>query len=116
MERLRSLGLLVSMAGAIAFAWAVFFTGEDAQARPQYLAQFSKQFPDVKEANTAKCNTCHVGKEKKDRNDFGKALAKELGKDAKTKDAKIIESALKKTADQAPFKDRLKGGKLPVGE
>jgi hypothetical protein len=72
----------------------------------------------------AKCNVCHVGKTKKVRNDYGKALGalvtKKDGKDS----AKIQEAFDKVAAEKSKpgdansptFGDLIKEGKLPGGE
>ena len=97
----------------------VLISGDDsAQARPQYNKAFQKKYTKVTEAKTKKCAVCHVGKKKKDRNNFGKALAKNIGK--KQKDPKKIEAAFTKTEKEKSaikdktFGDLLKDGKLPA--
>ena len=72
----------------------------------------------------AKCNVCHVGKTKKVRNDYGKAVgALVTKKDAK--DAPKIEEALKKVAGEKSkpddassptFGELISQGKLPSPE
>ena len=72
----------------------------------------------------AKCNVCHVGKTKKVRNDYGKAVgALVTKKDAK--DAAKIEDALKKVAGEKSkpddassptFGELISQGKLPSPE
>ena len=70
----------------------------------------------------AKCNICHEGKIKKNRNDYGKALA-ELLKKTDEEDKEKILAALKKVEgkridpkdDQSPtFGQQIRAGKLPV--
>ncbi|MCA9208616.1 MAG: hypothetical protein KDA55_09690 [Planctomycetales bacterium] len=77
-------------------------------------------------AAETKCNVCHYGKSKKNRNDFGKALSKHITKgkasDLKKEDpaaakaaiAEALEKALaeKKEGDKT-FGDVLKAGMLP---
>lgn len=68
-------------------------------------------------AAEAKCNICHVGKDKKDRNAYGKELAKHLKKD----DGKNVEKIKKALTDvesaKSPggktFGELIKEGKLP---
>jgi hypothetical protein len=72
----------------------------------------------------AKCNICHVGKTKKVRNDYGKAVgALVTKKDAK--DSAKIKEALEKVADEKSkpndsssptFGELISQGKLPSGE
>lgn len=99
-----------------------------ANARPDYNKQFQETYKESKvidAAKKAKCNTCHYGKSKKNRNDFGKALGKHLTKDVyktrnKDKEAfkkKIVE-ALKavekeKATGGETFGKLIEGGKLP---
>jgi hypothetical protein len=55
----------------------------NATARPQYFKQFQAHYKDsdvLAAAKKEKCLTCHFGKKKKDRNDYGKALSKHLTK------------------------------------
>ena len=72
----------------------------------------------------AKCNVCHVGKSKKDRNAYGEALAKLLDKkedkDNKDKIRQALETVAKessKPADAAAptFGALIEQGKLPGG-
>ncbi len=72
----------------------------------------------------AKCNVCHYGKSKKNRNDYGQALAKELTKKDGKEIAKIQAAldkvaALKSKADDAgspTFGELIQQGKLPALE
>jgi len=72
----------------------------------------------------AKCNVCHVGKSKKDRNAYGEALAKLLDKKEDAKNVEKIRKALEDVAAQssdpakadAPtFGQLIAEGKLPGG-
>lgn len=71
----------------------------------------------------AKCNVCHAGKSKKERNEYGKALATLLKK-GDAKDTAKIQDALEKVAAMksssadasAPtFGELISQGKLPGG-
>jgi len=106
------------------------------------IAPFSKQFKktyvdDNKEAPKAfsdavakaKCNVCHYGKTKKNRNDYGAALSKLLDKkdpdfktaaikaDPKPAEKKILEAfekvAKMKNESGKTFGDLIKAGTLP---
>ncbi len=73
----------------------------------------------AKKVETLKCAVCHDPKDKKKRNDYGKALDKLLDKkeDAKNKE-KIIKSLDTVYGEKVPgkdetFGDRIKAGKLP---
>src|SRR3954467_4490542 len=86
------------------------------EARPPYKKAFEKKYPKVKKAD---CNICHVGEEKKDRNDYGKAVGEALGA-TKVTDPKKIEKALdtaakKEVSEGKTFGDKLKKGERPAG-
>lgn len=113
-----------------------------ASALPPINVQFHEKYSALKgevEAklgteSTAKCNVCHVGKSKKDKNEYGKAVGKYVTKAAITKikeDAgddldkaqaetkKYILEGLDKTeAEKSPsgktYGEILKSGKLPI--
>lgn len=67
------------------------------EARPQYLKVFKKVYPDAC-ADKVKCTLCHAEKTKKERNDYGAKLEKELG-ETNVKDESKIEEALKKIGE-----------------
>jgi hypothetical protein len=105
-----------------------------AHARQQYSKAFNEKYadPNSKDAAvkklataiaTAKCNTCHEGTKKTDRNRYGKELSKLLSKNEKAKDKieKALEDAAKikvdeKDAKSKTYGDLLKDGLLPGGE
>ena len=102
--------------------------GAAAQARPLYYQWWMQKYPDVTKKNNVKaavkCNVCHVGTKKEDRNDYGKAIIKGLDgkKNVKKKDKQIFEDALKTaegeksgTPDKT-FGDLLQAGELPVSK
>jgi len=71
---------------------------------------------------TAKCNVCHEGSSKKDRNAYGQALDKLLDKKEDAKNVEKIRKALEEVAalpsdpakaDSPTFGALLKEGKLP---
>jgi ssDNA-binding Zn-finger/Zn-ribbon topoisomerase 1 len=85
------------------------------EARPPYKKAFEKKYPKVKKVD---CNVCHVGEDKKERNEYGKAMGEALGA-TKVTDAKKIEKALgaaekHKDADGNPYGDKLKKGEKPT--
>jgi len=95
------------------------------QARPNYLKWWIATYPDVaKKNNVAKaiqCNLCHVGTNKKNRNDYGKAIVKALDGATKAKKS-VLEDALKtvegeksSTPDKT-FGDLLKAEELPYSK
>lgn len=99
-----------------------------ADARPNYPKVLDKVegFKKIEsEAAEAKCNVCHYGKTKKNRNDFGKALIKGgLKKDAYDEVQKDLDKLgkllndhvdkLLKSEDGKAFKERIEAGKLPA--
>ncbi|HEX4071574.1 MAG TPA: hypothetical protein VHX68_10400 [Planctomycetaceae bacterium] len=114
--------------GLLAIAFLVTTTARQAQARPLYYQWWLQKYPDVAKKNNVKaavkCNVCHVGTKKSDRNDYGKALIKGLDghKNVKKKDKDIFDNALKTaegeksgTPDKT-FGDLLKDGELPVAK
>lgn len=109
---------------------------QEAEAIPAFKKEFDdmyvkKDSADPKEKGFAeavakvKCNVCHVGTKKKDKNAYGIELDKLLDKKADVKDAAKIQDALKKVAemhskpgdDSSPtYGDLIKEGKLPCEE
>jgi hypothetical protein len=97
---------------------------QKAEARPLYLLKaFQPNYPELKEPIKelkVKCDICHYGKEKKDRNNYGAALHEALGKDQKDiKDVEKLKAGLKK-AEEMPsavegktFGQLIHEGKLP---
>jgi hypothetical protein len=81
----------------------------------------------VDAVGTAKCNVCHMGKSKKDKNEYGKAVGKYLTKDEYNKiksdadaakkyiDAGLDKAATEKSASGQTFGDLIKAGQLPGG-
>ncbi len=70
-----------------------------------------------------KCNVCHEGKSKKNRNEYGKALDELLDRKTDKENKEKIIAALKtveakhvdpKDENSPTFGDRIKAGKLPV--
>ncbi|NCY02373.1 MAG: hypothetical protein EBX36_05555 [Planctomycetia bacterium] len=77
------------------------------------------------EVDAAKCNVCHMGSSKKERNAYGNALAERLDKKEDAKNVEKIRKALEEVAalpsDPAAsgsptFGALLKQGKLPAGK
>ena len=104
-----------------------------ASARPAWaIKQFQDEFkelyvkegsPLAAELERVKCNVCHVGKEKKERNAYGKALDERLDKKVDKANKEKIRKMLEEVAalpsdpakpDSPTFGALLKEGKLPV--
>ena len=95
------------------------------------IKQFADEFkavyveegtPLAAEVEKAKCNVCHMGKSKKDRNAYGQALSelldKKEDKDNKDKIRQALETVAAKPsagAGSPTFGDLIKEGKLPGG-
>ena len=98
-------------------------------ARPNYKAALDAATKDSKAADLlkeAKCNACHFGDKKTNRNDFGKAMNKHIDKDTfnklkddKDKLSKKIEEAVKaalkeKSPSGKTFGELIDAGELPA--
>lgn len=117
--RLAVLGLSFALAGSAREAFAI----------KQFADEFKEVYvkegtPLAAEVETAKCNVCHKGKSKKDRNAYGEALAKLLDKKEdkanKEKIRQALETVAKESSDpskpDAPtFGELIAEGKLPGG-
>ena len=108
---------------------AVLAGSQVAQARPKYNTEFwkmyEKEIGPLKDAT--KCGACHVGDDKKKRNDYGKAMGeaivnKDVGGSTEKggeKDVEKIKKALELAAKEKSgtegktFGDLIKEGKLP---
>jgi hypothetical protein len=101
-------------------------TARQAEARPPYLGWWTETYPEVAKKNdvkTLKCNVCHFGTKKTNRNEYGKAIAKALApkKNLKKTDEnkELFETTLKTVAKQPSategktFGDLLDAGELP---
>ena len=108
--------------------------GRPAYAIKQFFDEFKAKYvkPDSSDpadkalaaaVETEKCNVCHVGKSKKDRNAYGEALAGLLDKKADAQNVPKIKDSLEKVAEMPSdgkggptFGTLIKEGKLPGGE
>ena len=102
--------------GVAGLVMAASFNSVD--ARPNYFAEFKKNYPNFKPAETAKCTICHFGKEKKNRNDYGKTVQKALGAEKVMVKAKIVDAFKKAAGEKSSvegktFGDLINEGKLP---
>jgi hypothetical protein len=106
-----------------------------ASSRPAFaIKQFADEFKAVyvkpgstlaAAVETAKCNVCHVGSNKKERNAYGNALAELLDKKEDAKNVEKIRKALETVAampsdpakaDAPTFGALIEQGKLPGGD
>jgi len=111
----------------LTIAWAAALAPAPAFAIKQFADEFKAVYvkegtPLAEAVATAKCNVCHVGESKKDRNAYGQALAERLDKKEDAKNVDKIRQALEEVAalpsavDGKTFGDLIAEGKLPAGE
>jgi hypothetical protein len=113
----------------IGAAFVLGSAGREAFAIKQFADEFKAVYvkegtPLAAEVETAKCNVCHKGKSKKDRNAYGEALAKLLDKkedkDNKDKIRQALDTVAKESSNPADaaaptFGALIEQGKLPGG-
>ena len=76
-------------------------------AVPAFKKAFDDAYPDAKKvSDEQKCNLCHFGKSKKNKNDYGKALAELLKKD-NYKDERVKAEADKVKAEKDALEKRM---------
>jgi hypothetical protein len=111
-------GVALLLAGIVCLTSA-----RQAEARPQYLPVWVETYPDVAQKNnvkaTVKCNVCHFGAAKKNRNEYGKAIIKALDGKKNMRDKEKFSDVLKtaakeKNANGKSFGDLLDAGDLPA--
>jgi hypothetical protein len=120
-----AVGLVVAIVAAA--------TARPAYAIKQFFDEFKAMYVKADSADAAekalaaaveteKCNVCHVGKSKKDRNAYGEALAGLLDKKEDAKNVEKIKASLEKVAGMPSdgksgptFGALIKEGKLPGG-
>jgi hypothetical protein len=98
--------------------------GGSAEARPAYLKVFGSTYEKLKkDTEDKKCNVCHYGDSKKNKNDYAKAVGGQLGgTNLKEADKDKIVEALKKaekeksSVEGKTFGDLIADGKLPGTE
>ncbi|MBM3969820.1 MAG: hypothetical protein FJ302_08155 [Planctomycetes bacterium] len=109
-------GMMV--AGCVA-GLAIGFSGT-VEARPNYKKAFDANYDKVAKENKTTCNVCHEGEDKKQRNNYGQALTKNIGKmekdEAKIKEAFTKTEKEKSAVADKTFGDLLKDGKLPASK
>jgi hypothetical protein len=104
-------------------------SARDAFAIKQFADEFKAMYvkpgtPLAAAVETAKCNVCHAGSSKKERNAYGHALAERLDKKEDAKNVEKIKKALEEVAalssdpskpDAPTFGKLIEEGKLPAG-
>jgi cytochrome c2 len=103
---MRTLLLCVAVGVGTAVLWLGRLAPEasaDRAFRDQFVAMYVKPDSDdpknkafAAAVEKAKCSICHVGKVKKNRNRYGKALAELLSRKTDTENKEKIQAALKK--------------------
>lgn len=113
---LAGLGLSLACGPAAGPAFAI------KQFADEFKAEYVKEgTPLAVAVEAAKCNVCHVGKNKKDRNAYGEELAKLLDKKTDKEDKAKIKQALEAVAKLPSkeagktFGDLIAAGQLPGG-
>jgi hypothetical protein len=116
--------------------WVVLVVVQSAHAIPAFNKEFMDKYVKKDPANDSekalaaavakvKCNVCHMGTNKKMRNDYGKALKGLLDKKTDIKNITKIQAALEKVAgmksnpddpSSPTFGELLEKGKLPGGD
>ncbi len=105
-------------------------SARDAFAIKQFAEEFKAMYvkegtPLATAVETAKCNVCHKGSSKKERNSYGEALAERLDKKEDAQNVEKIKKALEEVAalssdpanaDAPTFGKLIEEGKLPGGE
>ncbi len=114
------LGMTVVIGGVSREAFAI------KQFADEFKAMYVKEgTPLAAAVETAKCNVCHIGKNKKERNVYGEALAERLDKKEDAKNVEKIKKALEEVAalssdsskaDAPTFGKLIEEGKLPGGD
>ncbi len=125
-----------SFCTALAVAGIVGLAAAPAAAVPAFCEQFEAKYvkPDSKDPkdialrdafDRSGCNLCHVGKDRANRNAYGRALAKLLSRKTDTHNEQKIQAALEKVAamksrpedPRSPsFGEIIASGKLPTDE
>jgi adenosylmethionine-8-amino-7-oxononanoate aminotransferase len=115
-----ALGMTLVVGGASREALAI------KQFADEFKAMYVKEgTPLAAAVEVAKCNVCHVGKDKKQRNSYGEALAERLDKKEDAKNVEKIKQALGEVAalssdpakaDAPTFGKLIEDGKLPGGD
>jgi cytochrome c2 len=128
--------VVYALSGAFVAGTMLWLATPPAKAIKAFKDQFEakyvkKETKDAKEkafaeaVAKAKCNVCHEGKKKSDRNAYGKELAKLLDKKADKDNIEKIKKSLEKVAKakvdpkdkKSPtFGELIKEGKLPGGD
>lgn len=98
--------------------WSI--VGSEAGARSEYNREFWALYQSHlgKFKETTRCNACHYGNDKQNRNDFGKEFGRTLGQNS-SKDGEKIKAALraaeqqKSATPEQTFGDLIRAGKLP---
>ncbi len=118
MKKLTSKLGLIAIVGVAYVGMVLHFGGNTAQARPDYSKAFVAKYPSLEAAKEAKCNVCHYGDSKKNRNEYGKAVGKAIGeancKDAAKITAGLVKAEGEKSSSGETFGDKIKEGKLPA--
>ena len=118
MSMVRKIGATLTAVAFLAFATIILAPTREAEARPGYKKAFDGLYG--KSLKKTDCNVCHEGKDKKARNDYGKAVGEALGeencKDAEKVKKAIEDAGAKENKDGKKYEDLIKKGKRPAGK
>lgn len=115
-------GLMRSVMVAGVVAGLVIGFNVRVEARPNYKKAFDTNYEKVAKENKTTCNVCHKEgtDDKKQRNNYGEALTKNIAKmekdEAKIKEAFTKTEKEKSAIEGKTFGDLLKEGKLPASK
>lgn len=101
--------VLLSLAATFALSVTFVTSVDEAYAIPQFKKEFDAKYVDedsddpvkqgfAEKVKEAKCNVCHFGKKKKDRNSYGNALAELLDKKEDKSNKEKIQESLDKVS------------------
>jgi hypothetical protein len=120
--------VVMILSSAVAVAVMISASADPAMAVPAFKKEFDTKYvkdgtPLATAVEKVKCNVCHKGTKKTDRNAYGEALDKLLDKTADAKDPAKIQKALDEVAKQKSngptsptFGELIQSGKLPAEE
>lgn len=88
----------------------------------EYLTNHpNKEYADLVKKPANRCFVCHVGKNRKHRNEYGKLMEADLDPRKDTKDKEKILAVIKKAGEgkfdeSTTYAQRIEAGKFPAGE
>ncbi len=110
--------VVLTMVAVVAAVGLMVGSSAPANARPKYKMTFDAEH--MKEGSAmhkalngmSNCNVCHQGKDRKNRNELGKAIQKALGEDKNVMDVEKINTAFGKAVKEKDPKSNKTFGDL----